>query len=159
LSARLRPWDRLYFAGVQFPDAAGDFAAPLLLGGRVHCIVQAFQQRTSQGGASLGRQCQRPLEKLGNIGSHGRILAAVQTATARSQISTQCHAHRAAHERLRSLEKVASRTPRGGRRRNFGCLKIALADAAPDRAGETELGSCYLRDRQKRLLDRDSRRR
>src|ERR1019366_7329660 len=72
LSTRLRPWDRLYFSGIQFLDAAGDFAAPLFFGGRVDGIVKAFQQRTGQGGASLGRQRQRLFEKLGNIGSHGR---------------------------------------------------------------------------------------
>jgi hypothetical protein len=37
-----------------FLDAAGDFAAPLFFGGRVDGIVKAFQQRTGQGGASLG---------------------------------------------------------------------------------------------------------
>src|SRR5882762_7153812 len=67
LSTRLRPGDRLYFARIQFLDAAGDFAAPLFLGGRVDGIVKAFQQRTGQGGASLGRQRQRLLEELGNV--------------------------------------------------------------------------------------------
>src|ERR1019366_5373064 len=99
LSTRLRPWGRLYFAGIQFLDAAGDFAAPLFFGGRVDGIVKAFQQRTGQGGASLGRQRQRLLEKLGDIGCHGRILAPLHTATARSQISTRCHANREARER------------------------------------------------------------
>src|ERR1700674_1806523 len=77
LSTRLRPGDRLYFARIQFLDAAGDFAAPLFFGRRVDGIVKAFQERTGQGGASLGRQCQCLLEKLGNIGSHAHILAPV----------------------------------------------------------------------------------
>src|ERR1035437_7142509 len=99
LSTRLRPRERLHFAGIQFLDAAGDFAAPLFFGGRVDGIVKAFQQRTGQGGASLGRQRQRLLEKLGDIGCHGRILAPLHTATARSQISTRCHANRESRER------------------------------------------------------------
>ena len=77
LSTRLRPGDRLYFARIQFLDATGDFSAPRFFGGRGDGIVKAFEQRTDQGGASLGRQRQRLLEKLGNVGSHWRILAPV----------------------------------------------------------------------------------
>jgi hypothetical protein len=79
LSARFRPWNRLHFAGVQFLDAAGDFAAPLFFGGRIDFFIQAFEQRTSQGGTRLGRQRQSFFEKLRDVRSHGRILAPKNT--------------------------------------------------------------------------------
>src|SRR5271169_348519 len=76
------------------------------------------------------------------------------TPTARSQILTQCRVSRAAREPLRYRKRAAGRTPRSGRQRDFGCLNLARAAVVPNRVGEIELGTCYLRGRQRRPLDR-----
>src|ERR1017187_1644884 len=58
LPSRLCPRDGFHFAGIQLLDATRYFLVPLLFGGRVQGILQAFQKRTCQGGTRLWRKCQ-----------------------------------------------------------------------------------------------------
>ena len=75
LSASLFPRDRLYFAGVEFLNAALDLIGPGCLHDRVRwVVVEAFEERPGKGSSRLGRKSQGFLEEIRNFWSHGNIL-------------------------------------------------------------------------------------
>ena len=58
LTPRLGPWDRFYFAGIQFLDALRNFVPPCLFDRSIHGVVKAFQKRSCQSGTGFLRKGQ-----------------------------------------------------------------------------------------------------
>jgi hypothetical protein len=65
LAARFLPRNRLHFAGIEFFDAASDFAAPFLFRSGVHRLIKTFEERTGERRAGFGRESQGFPEKFG----------------------------------------------------------------------------------------------